>query len=61
MSRLIDGDASVIDEVEEVDQKLIGDITAQLRQSIVDKIIKDKREERKMEERERKEKRLTTF
>jgi hypothetical protein len=54
ISRLIAGDASIIDEVEEIDQKLIRDITTQLRKSIVDRIVKDEREEREMEERERK-------
>jgi hypothetical protein len=53
IARLIAGDASVIDEVEEIDQRLIREITDQLRASIVKRMIEDERKEREIEERER--------
>jgi|GEM_PF-5764873 len=45
ISRLIAGDTSVIDEVEEIDQRLVGEITNQLRASIVKRIVEDERKE----------------
>jgi hypothetical protein len=50
ISRLIAGDSSVIDEVEEIDQRLIREITNQLRASIVKRIVDDERKEREKEE-----------
>ena len=59
--RLIAGDASVVDEVEEIDKRLIRDITNQLRESIVSRIIEDERKEREIEEREREKEELNNI
>jgi ABC-type oligopeptide transport system ATPase subunit len=61
IARLIAGDISVIDEVEEIDQRLIREITDQLRASIVKRMIEDERKEREIEEREREKEELNNI